>query len=404
MTEYHKEPMLTFALNKEEKMISINSIPLAQRGRLCNCHCPKCYKQLDAKLGQGFRQPHFAHENGSNCHGSYMTALHRLAEQIIEEEKAVMAPAYKESEGRKLRFTRVEVEQRVERKDLQPDIVGVTDDGMRWCIEIRNTHKIDDTKKAKLIESGITCLEIDISEQKLENLKSFLLESEENREWINNPNYESWIKDKKRWQVALVENFLINKRELYIPAYEKYDGKKIILNKISVISKTDDGLFDRAKAYSPDNSPYIFNIGCQELLDDHITLCEQKREYNELSIITDNLSYDVNFQPLNLKISWLYHLVSEKEQELKMREYGNNPKYEIKSKSFCDSQCKYRPYLGKCIYIIYQENGIVVCNKERRLKDEAKTKSENKIRSYHSAKDRFPREERPSTKRNLEEL
>ena len=57
-----------------------------------------------------------------------MTALHKLAEQIIEEEKSVMVPAYKEICQQKISFEKVEIEQRVERKDLQPDIVGITAD------------------------------------------------------------------------------------------------------------------------------------------------------------------------------------------------------------------------------------------------------------------------------------
>jgi hypothetical protein len=77
-----------------------------------------------------------------------MSALHKLAEQIIEEEKTVMVPAYKEIDKQKLEFEKVEVEQRVERKDLQPDVVGVTSDGLRWFIEIRNTHEVDEAKRA----------------------------------------------------------------------------------------------------------------------------------------------------------------------------------------------------------------------------------------------------------------
>ena len=182
MGAYYNEPKLTYAIDSSGKMVNIGSV---ERGLSCNCRCPKCNESLVAKLGhEGGRQPHFAHRKDSNCHGSYMSALHKLAEQIIEEEKAVMAPKYKIIEKKKLEFESVEVEQRVERKDLQPDIVGVTSNGLRWFVEIRNTHEVKEDKRAKLIESNITCLEIDVREQTLENLKSFLLESAECREWI----------------------------------------------------------------------------------------------------------------------------------------------------------------------------------------------------------------------------
>ena len=78
-----KEPKLTYALDAFGKMVYIGSV---ERGLSCNCRCPKCNESLVAKLGhEGGRQAHFAHRKGSDCHGSYMTALHKLAEQIIEE-------------------------------------------------------------------------------------------------------------------------------------------------------------------------------------------------------------------------------------------------------------------------------------------------------------------------------
>jgi len=261
MGDNYKEPKLTYAIDSSGKMVNIGSV---ERGLSCKCRCPKCNEPLVAKLGHdGGRQPHFAHRKDSNCHGSYMSALHKLAEQIIEEEKAVMAPAYKIIDEQKLEFESVEVEQRVERKDLQPDIVGVTSNGLRWFIEIRNTHEVDKAKRAKLIESNITCLEIDVREQTLENLKSFLLESAECREWINNPNYESQIEEIKR----------------------------------------------------------------------------------------------------------------QREEE-KIKEYTSNPQYK-----YCDSKCKYRLYHRKCIYQkrIISQRGLdcVICNEEKKRKDEAEWLSQN---------------------------
>ena len=247
MIDLYKEPMLTFALDMSGKMVSINSV---KRGLSCNCRCPKCGKSLVAKHGNGGRHAHFAHRKDSDCHGSYMTALHKLAEQIIEEEKAVMAPAYKEIDKQKLSFEQVEIEQRIERKDLQPDIAGITSDGFRWFIEIRNTHEVDDIKRAKLKESNITCMEIDVREQTLENLKSFLLESVENKEWIYNPNYEFYIVDAKRKRVSQVERLLLDSKELIIPVYHDTDTQKIDVQEVKVLSKSDDGLYERVKVFS----------------------------------------------------------------------------------------------------------------------------------------------------------
>jgi hypothetical protein len=49
-------------------------------------------------------------------------------------------------------------------------------------------------------------------------------------------------------------------------------------------------------------------------------------------------------------------------------------KYEVKPSSDCTSECKYRPFNGECIYkkdtVTLKGISYVVCNKEKRLKDE----------------------------------
>ena len=116
MKEKQKEPKLTYALDSSGTMVFIGDV--VKRGLACNCRCPKCKELLIARLGhEGGRQRHFAHQRGSDCHGAYMTALHMLAEQILEKEKAVMVPAYKEIDSQRLSFKDVEVEKRVERKE-----------------------------------------------------------------------------------------------------------------------------------------------------------------------------------------------------------------------------------------------------------------------------------------------
>lgn len=371
MKDNQKEPKLTYALDAFGKMVYIGSV---ERGLSCNCRCPKCNEPLIAKLGhEGGRQAHFAHKKDSDCYGSYMTALHKLAEQIIEEEKAVMAPEYKEVAWRRLSFTQVEVEQRVERKDLQPDVAGITEDGLRWIIEIRNTHEVNEAKKAKLIESNITCLEIDVREQTLENLKSFILESTENREWVNNPNYDAQIVEAKRKRVSKVEKYLLSCTELTIPAYEDYDSRKITIKEVFVLFTTGDKLFSQVKVLSSDGTPFVFNIGSQNILETNIHR-KHEADCNELIIVTDNLSLEDDIYSSALDMSWSYHFVTEKEQEEKTKEYRNNPKYEVRPSSDCFFECKYKPFKGECIYkkdtITLKGLSHVVCNKEKRLKDE----------------------------------
>lgn len=385
MRNNNKEPKLTYALDSSGKMVYIGSV---ERGVSCNCRCPKCNESLVAKLGyEGGRQPHFAHLKGSDCHGSYMSALHKLAEQIIEEEMTVMVPAYKEIDKQCLEFEKVEVEQRVERKDLQPDIVGVTSDGLRWFIEIRNTHEVDEAKRTKLLNSNITCLEIDVREQTLENLKSFLLESAEDREWIYNPNYEAQIAETKRVKVSQVEKLLFDNQEFVIPEYGKYEIQKVHFDKLSVVHKSDDGLFVRVKAYLTEGIPYIFNIGSQELLNNMPPSFQKEPDCNELAINADSVYTDCTIHSCFLDTKWLYHSQSEKEHEEKIREYRSDPQYEVRPKTDCYSKCKYRPFLGKCIYskTILTQQGIdyVVCNKGKRQEEETGVSSRNLNSNYH---------------------
>ena len=190
---------LPYAIDEFGDLVSIDDIPLEKRGLACDCYCIKCNEPLVAKLGYGGKMKHFAHQKDSDCHGAVMTLLHRLSEEILKSEKKVMTPPYKTIPAQRLIFTQVEVEQRNDRSDLQPDIVGVTEDGIRWHIEIKNTSEVKDSKKAKIRESGINCLEIDVSGQSLDKdkLKAFLLDSAESRQWINNPFYDKKIRQER---------------------------------------------------------------------------------------------------------------------------------------------------------------------------------------------------------------
>lgn len=364
-------------------MVCIDSV---KRGLDCNCFCPKCNERLIARLGKGKRQPHFAHQKESNCQGSYMTALHMLAEQIIRDEKAVMAPAYEDIPKHLFSFKHVEVEQRTDRNDMQPDLVGITEDDKRWHIEIRNTHEVDETKIDKIKESNITCLEIDVRDRTLENLKSFLLESTDNRKWINNPYYKKQIKEAKQKVVSEIVDYLLKKPNLLIPDYGDFESKTISLEEASIISKTDNGLFVRVKTISLDGIVYNFNIGSAQIIEKERKALELKKDkdHNELAIITDNIpkNIDTNY----LRMIWLNYTITEKE----FTDYKTNPQYEVLPLSDCRSGsiCNLTLSQGKCIYKIkklpYKGVEYVVCDKEKRLKTKAEYASNH--HSYSNSK------------------
>lgn len=195
---HHK--LLTYGLNKDNSLAFIEDVP---NGLACGCVCPCCKEPLIAKnMGKKKkREHHFAHSSGSDCQGYYETTLHLLSKEIIRTEKAIMVPNYESLESQQIEFEEVEVEERKDCSNLQPDCVGITKEGLRLHIEFFVTHQIDDYKKSKIKESGINCIEINIPRDfplDEKQLKEFLLFSNESREWINYPYGEKLFDEKQK--------------------------------------------------------------------------------------------------------------------------------------------------------------------------------------------------------------
>ena len=228
-----QELPLTYAL-KDGVMVSIDAV---ERGLECGCACPKCKQPLEAKKGE-IRQRHFAHlgekDGYKPCHGYYMTALHKLAEQIIQDKKQLMFPAYEVLSPRSKHFNQVECETRNDRSDLQPDLVGIDQEGIRWMIEIRNSHEVDERKAAKIKEIGANCLEIDVSEQTLEDLEDFLLKSCENRKWINAPQCESMIKERRAKALQLIAKHIRKEQGWRLPKYYTISGITVCIQNATI--------------------------------------------------------------------------------------------------------------------------------------------------------------------------
>lgn len=179
------EKILTYAFDKNNRLVHIDTVP---NGLKCGCVCPCCRQELIAKKGE-FREHHFAHK-GNTCAAYYETALHLLAKEIIKEEKAVMLPSYKNLEPKKVSFKEIEIEERRDMSTLQPDCVGITEDGLRIHIEIFVTHKVDERKKEKIANNVINCMEIHIPDDyplDKDKLTEYIENSEEGRIWINYP-------------------------------------------------------------------------------------------------------------------------------------------------------------------------------------------------------------------------
>lgn len=184
----HTNADTTYALDSlTNRMVHVSDV---QRGLACNCICPMCKNPMIANKGE-HNQHYFSHErkagNQFNAQLCQEVTIHMLAEQILRDKKRVMLPNYYNVlQARQIKFEHVEVEERRDRSDIQPDIVGKTADAKRYLIEIKFSHAVDDEKKRKIYSDDLTCLEIDISSQKMDDLEDFLLNKTYDRKWINN--------------------------------------------------------------------------------------------------------------------------------------------------------------------------------------------------------------------------
>lgn len=203
-----------YALDGEGNLVDITRMAKNLRGKACNCKCLSCGKSMIARIGNGKVTPHFAHYTKNNCNGE--TYLHELGKKIISEEKCVMLPPYKGLHSKMLMFESVEVEERNDNKAIQPDVVGITKDGLRLHIEIFVTHRVDEEKNKKISEGGYNCLEIKISKDfinKDEELKDFLINSIDSRWFVNYPygdNLVSIEKEKRHKELLEYQKQYIN--------------------------------------------------------------------------------------------------------------------------------------------------------------------------------------------------
>ena len=207
------EEMLTYGLKKGTKneLLHIDSVG---NGLSCGCVCPHCGEALEACQGD-VRQHFFRHASGTNCPGARMTALHMMAQKALERDKTVMLPAYEglyyqhEAENIDFDIVDLEVAYEIEGKLLRPDCVGVVADKegkehSLW-IEIYVTHEVDEEKIKHIKDSGISCIEIDLSDMlekgfNEEDIAERLVKSAKSRKWINCPKCDK-LEELKRIEI-----------------------------------------------------------------------------------------------------------------------------------------------------------------------------------------------------------
>jgi hypothetical protein len=202
------ELKLTYGKASNGRLVHVDEV---QRGLACKCVCPGCGAQLIARKGEK-KQHHYAHANGADCAGARMTTLHILAQQLIQEEKKIRKPWFKdyyEDRSKLIYFESVLLEQSFKTTEIyrRPDCVGIIKNGDKqyevW-IEVKVNHAIDEDKKNDIIRHGAICMEIDMSnllkEQYTEDsIKRALFGEYKNKKWINYPElFQKNLEEKRK--------------------------------------------------------------------------------------------------------------------------------------------------------------------------------------------------------------
>lgn len=214
----------------DNKIISIDEVPVNMKGLLCDCVCAHCGKDLQACSLEGKVSRYFRHHNEShkdiecdcisNCNPiiANETALHKMAKQIIADEKRVIIPgksislfeagvndlpieiknsipSFEFHKAKLLCAESVELEKRLE--NFSPDILLKTKKG-EVIVEIFVSHRVDFDKEIKAKEYGSAMLEIDLSEFaqtpiSSDKLREIIIDTSSNRKWIFYPLTEDAI-------------------------------------------------------------------------------------------------------------------------------------------------------------------------------------------------------------------
>ncbi|MBE6301829.1 MAG: hypothetical protein E7085_08285 [Parabacteroides distasonis] len=187
----NKSVVFSWAEDVNGKMVHVDNVP---NGLKCKCFCPCCHEELLARHGD-IREHGFAHQSKkrkANLDICYMVTLYKLAEHILQTKKRIHVPSYygiyKETD---IEFTDVKVDNRYEREDKQPDVIATTRDNQQYLIEFIFRYKVQ--HKKDIDYHNFSCLEVDLTGQRLESLEKFLMTSNQNRRWINNDNYFNQI-------------------------------------------------------------------------------------------------------------------------------------------------------------------------------------------------------------------
>jgi hypothetical protein len=192
-----------------------------ERGLRCNCICVGCSRPLIARMGAK-RTHHFAHQRAEDYSSSCgETALHIFVKELLIRDRKAFLPHYVAehesidlllnpfktthySFGKIYHLIEPKAEVDLSELKIKPDIkanIELFDDTYDVAIEVAVTHFVDEEKKEKIINSGLSMVEVDFSGFRKAN---DLTEQSVRKHLKNNKNW-SWQHVSEKLKKALIE-------------------------------------------------------------------------------------------------------------------------------------------------------------------------------------------------------
>ena len=199
--------LLPFAKRlSDDELVSPNDV---ERGRACNCVCPGCKEAVLAKQGTE-RVWHFAHAESEKCAQGYEASIHELAKQMLRQRMEILLPSLiataseLDAYGRRMEEHEPVLQSRLVKLDdcktggnlngILVDAIGILK-GHQLLIEITVFHRLMPDKKARLVDTKIPCMQINLEQFKSMQanralLEQAIFEDESIRQWIYHPKHE----------------------------------------------------------------------------------------------------------------------------------------------------------------------------------------------------------------------
>lgn len=224
---------------KEDRLWFVTAV---ENGNACGCLCPDCLRPLQARNNpSNYTRPYFAHIAGSDCIYNGMTDIHRMAQQILLEEKQIELPEFhaipsiRLKDGSWLYGNEVSLRSKVffaETSSLEhrennyiADVVYGSNEG-ELLVEVAATHFVGELKTEKVVNANRPMIEINLSALDSEILfdreafRAVVINPGERAKWINNPegNFlveqekERLKEEKDRRNIGIEQSQLIEKK------------------------------------------------------------------------------------------------------------------------------------------------------------------------------------------------